>query len=48
MHCSSDEPRDIVLVLATNIPGDLDSAVTDRVDEVISFHFQGKRNVSNS
>ncbi|XP_057770042.1 uncharacterized protein LOC130989901 [Salvia miltiorrhiza] len=34
---TGDQSRDIVLVLATNRPGDLDSAVTDRIDEVIEF-----------
>lgn len=34
---TGDQSRDIVLVLATNRPGDLDSAVTDRIDEVLEF-----------
>ncbi|XP_047939046.1 ATPase family AAA domain-containing protein 3-like [Salvia hispanica] len=34
---TGDQSRDIALVLATNRPGDLDSAVTDRIDEVIEF-----------
>ncbi|XP_049384285.1 uncharacterized protein LOC125848465 [Solanum stenotomum] len=34
---TGDQSRDVVLVLATNRPGDLDSAVTDRLDEVIEF-----------
>ncbi|OWM74607.1 ATPase family AAA domain-containing protein 3-like [Punica granatum] len=34
---TGDQSRDIVLVLATNRPGDLDKAVTDRIDEVIEF-----------
>ncbi|GAA0172025.1 hypothetical protein LIER_25934 [Lithospermum erythrorhizon] len=34
---TGDQSRDVVLVLATNRPGDLDSAVTDRIDEVIEF-----------
>ncbi|XP_057976794.1 uncharacterized protein LOC131163947 [Malania oleifera] len=34
---TGDQSRDIVLVLATNRPGDLDSAVADRMDEVIEF-----------
>lgn len=34
---TGDQSRDIVLVLATNRPGDLDSAVTDRIDEMIEF-----------
>ncbi|GFZ18683.1 AAA-type ATPase family protein [Actinidia rufa] len=32
-----NQSRDIVLVLATNRPGDLDSAITDRIDEMIEF-----------
>ncbi|KAK9108871.1 hypothetical protein Sjap_016931 [Stephania japonica] len=39
---TGDQSRDIVLVLATNRPGDLDSAVTDRIDEVIEFPLPGK------
>ncbi|KAI4314840.1 hypothetical protein L6164_027708 [Bauhinia variegata] len=39
---TGDQSRDIVLVLATNRPGDLDSAVTDRVDEVIEFPLPGE------
>ncbi|KAJ1691433.1 hypothetical protein LUZ63_015588 [Rhynchospora breviuscula] len=38
---TGDQSRDIVLVLATNRPGDLDSAVTDRIDEVIKFPLPG-------
>ncbi|KAJ8550093.1 hypothetical protein K7X08_033800 [Anisodus acutangulus] len=34
---TGDQSRDVVLVLATNRPGDLDSAVTDRIDEIIEF-----------
>ncbi|KAL8477081.1 hypothetical protein ACS0TY_029406 [Phlomoides rotata] len=34
---TGDQSRDTVLVLATNRPGDLDSAITDRIDEVIEF-----------
>ncbi|KAE8655085.1 protein RADIALIS-like 3-like [Hibiscus syriacus] len=34
---TGDQSRDIVIVLATNRPGDLDSAITDRIDEVIEF-----------
>lgn len=34
---TGDQSRDMVLVLATNRPGDLDAAVTDRIDEVIEF-----------
>ncbi|GER49643.1 AAA-type ATPase family protein [Striga asiatica] len=34
---TGDQSRDVVLVLATNRPADLDSAITDRIDEVIEF-----------
>ncbi|GJS87468.1 ATPase family AAA domain-containing protein 3C [Tanacetum coccineum] len=34
---TGDQSRDVVLVLATNRPADLDSAVTDRIDDVIEF-----------
>ncbi|GFZ18688.1 AAA-type ATPase family protein [Actinidia rufa] len=33
----TSQSRDTVLVLATNRPGDLDSAITDRIDEMIEF-----------
>ncbi|KAF9678302.1 hypothetical protein SADUNF_Sadunf07G0020800 [Salix dunnii] len=39
---TGDQSRDTVLVLATNRPGDLDSAVTDRIDEVIEFPLPGE------
>ncbi|XP_047322622.1 ATPase family AAA domain-containing protein 3-like [Impatiens glandulifera] len=39
---TGDQSRDVVLVLATNRPGDLDSAITDRIDEVIEFPLPGK------
>ncbi|CAL1360834.1 unnamed protein product [Linum trigynum] len=39
---TGDQSRDIVLVLATNRPGDLDSAVADRIDEVIEFPLPGE------
>ncbi|CAG7871816.1 unnamed protein product [Brassica rapa] len=39
---TGDQSRDIVLVLATNKPGDLDGAVTDRIDEVIEFPLPGE------
>ncbi|RLM79087.1 ATPase family AAA domain-containing protein 3C [Panicum miliaceum] len=39
---TGDQSRDIVLVLATNRPGDLDAAVTDRIDEVIEFPIPGE------
>ncbi|KAF5738155.1 ATPase family AAA domain-containing protein 3-like [Tripterygium wilfordii] len=38
---TGDQSRDIVLVLATNRPGDLDSAVADRIDEIIEFPLPG-------
>lgn len=39
---TGDQSQDIVLVLATNRPGDLDKAVTDRIDEVIEFPLPGE------
>ncbi|GAB2282744.1 hypothetical protein Dimus_017283 [Dionaea muscipula] len=39
---TGDQSRDTVLVLATNRPGDLDGAVTDRIDEVIEFPLPGE------
>lgn len=39
---TGDQSQDIVLVLATNRPGDLDSAITDRIDEVIEFPLPGE------
>lgn len=39
---TGDQSRDIVLVLATNRPGDLDAAATDRIDEVIEFPLPGE------
>ncbi|CAL0331871.1 unnamed protein product [Lupinus luteus] len=39
---TGDQSRDIVLVLATNRPGDLDSAITDRIDEAIEFPLPGE------
>ncbi|EXB59097.1 ATPase family AAA domain-containing protein 3 [Morus notabilis] len=39
---TGDQSRDIVLVLATNRPGDLDSAITDRIDEVMEFPLPGE------
>lgn len=39
---TGDQSRDIVLVLATNRPGDLDSAITDRMDEVLEFPLPGE------
>ncbi|KAH7440896.1 hypothetical protein KP509_03G015300 [Ceratopteris richardii] len=37
LYRTGDQSRDVVLVLATNRPGDLDAAITDRIDEVIEF-----------
>ncbi|ONK71554.1 uncharacterized protein A4U43_C04F9830 [Asparagus officinalis] len=34
---TGDQSKDIVLALATNRPGDLDSAVADRIDEALEF-----------
>ncbi|KAB5556859.1 hypothetical protein DKX38_007768 [Salix brachista] len=39
--CSGDQLKDKVLALATNKPGDLDSAITDRINEVIEFPLPG-------
>jgi ATPase family AAA domain-containing protein 3A/B len=39
---TGDQSKDIVLVLATNRPGDLDSAVSDRIDEVLEFPLPGE------
>uniref|UniRef100_J3LGA5 AAA+ ATPase domain-containing protein n=1 Tax=Oryza brachyantha TaxID=4533 RepID=J3LGA5_ORYBR len=39
---TGDQSRDIVLVLATNRPSDLDAAITDRIDEVIEFPLPGE------
>ncbi|KAL3651215.1 hypothetical protein CASFOL_004217 [Castilleja foliolosa] len=38
---TGDQSKDIVLALATNRPGDLDSAVSDRIDEVLEFPLPG-------
>ncbi|GLJ12266.1 hypothetical protein SUGI_0187750 [Cryptomeria japonica] len=42
LYRTGDQSRDIVLAPATNRPGDLDSAVTDRVDEVLEFALPGE------
>ncbi|CAO2830466.1 unnamed protein product [Amaranthus hypochondriacus] len=42
LYRTGDQSRDIVLVLATNRPGDLDAAVTDRIDDVIEFPLPGE------
>lgn len=39
---TGDQSKDIVLALATNRPGDLDSAVADRIDEVLEFPLPGQ------
>ncbi|CAA0813105.1 AAA-type ATPase family protein [Striga hermonthica] len=38
---TGDQSKDIVLALATNRPSDLDSAVADRIDEVLEFPLPG-------
>lgn len=42
LYRTGDQSKDIVLALATNRPGDLDSAVADRIDEVLEFPLPGK------
>jgi ATPase family AAA domain-containing protein 3A/B len=42
LYRTGDQSRDIVLVLATNRPSDLDSAVLDRVDEALEFPLPGE------
>lgn len=42
LYRTGDQSRDIVLALATNRPGDLDSAITDRIDEVLEFPLPGE------
>ncbi|KAL8142700.1 hypothetical protein V2J09_015732 [Rumex salicifolius] len=39
---TGDQSKDFVLALATNRPEDLDSAVSDRIDEVLEFPLPGK------
>jgi ATPase family AAA domain-containing protein 3A/B len=39
---TGDQSKDIVLALATNRPGDLDSAITDRIDETLEFPLPGE------
>ena len=39
---TGDQSKDIVLALAANRPGDLDSAVADRIDEVLEFPLPGE------
>ncbi|PKI68999.1 hypothetical protein CRG98_010621 [Punica granatum] len=40
---TGDQSKDTVLVLATNRPGDLDSAVADRIDEALEFPLPGEK-----
>lgn len=42
LYRTGDQSRDVVLVLATNRPSDLDSAITDRIDEVLEFPLPGE------
>uniref|UniRef100_A0A7I4E407 AAA+ ATPase domain-containing protein n=1 Tax=Physcomitrium patens TaxID=3218 RepID=A0A7I4E407_PHYPA len=42
LYRTGDQSRDIVMVLATNRPSDLDSAVLDRVDEALEFPLPGE------
>ncbi|XP_047316332.1 ATPase family AAA domain-containing protein 3-like [Impatiens glandulifera] len=39
---TGDQSKDIVLALATNRPGDLDSAVANRIDEALEFPLPGE------
>jgi len=42
LYRTGDQSRDIVMVLATNRPSDLDAAVLDRVDEALEFPLPGE------
>jgi len=42
LYRTGDQSRDIDLALATNRLGDLDSAITDRIDEVLEFPLPGE------
>eukprot|EP00250_Pteridium_aquilinum_P001133 c11340_g2_i1 orf=122-2017(+) len=42
LYRTGDQSRDVVLVLATNRPSDLDAAITDRIDEMIEFPIPGE------
>ncbi|KAH6830436.1 P-loop containing nucleoside triphosphate hydrolases superfamily protein [Perilla frutescens var. hirtella] len=42
LYRTGDQSKEIVLALATNRPGDLDSAVSDRMDEVLEFPLPGE------
>lgn len=39
---TGDQSRDFAVILATNRPSDLDSAVIDRMDEAIEFDLPGQ------
>eukprot|EP00798_Chlamydomonas_sp_ICE-L_P020713 gene20713-27525_t len=41
LYRTGDQSRDFLVVLATNRPGDLDSAVLDRMDEALDFGLPG-------
>lgn len=41
LYRTGELSRDIVMVLATNRPSDLDAAITDRVDELLEFPLPG-------
>ncbi|GBG60230.1 hypothetical protein CBR_g3473 [Chara braunii] len=41
LYRTGDQSRDIVLVLATNRPEDLDTAIADRMDEALEFPLPG-------
>lgn len=41
LYRTGELSRDIVMVLATNRPSDLDAAITDRVDEILEFPLPG-------
>lgn len=43
LYRTGDQSRDIVLVVATNRPEDLDRAVVDRVDEALEFPLPGEQ-----
>jgi ATPase family AAA domain-containing protein 3A/B len=43
LYRTGDQSRDIVLVVATNRPEDLDRAVVDRVDEALEFPLPGQQ-----
>ena len=42
LYRTGDQSRDIVLILATNRPSDLDSAISDRIDEILEFPLPGE------